>query len=394
MIPTQTLETFPPFGDNATKVQPDNAKYAAGFQPADVYPAENVNWVWGKSSTGITKLNAGVEMMENEINNVLSEAGKTPDQTKNNQLIESIQKLISDAETRAKLAAHPVGSLYWSSVNTDPGTLFGGTWSRIKDKFILAAGDTYTNGDTGGAAEVTLTSQQIPSHNHGLGSHTHTLTPAGSISVTTNPTFTGSSHSHSYTPAGTVSKHSHTLASHTHNFEHKHTTGNQSAHESFSGSASHSHQVYNDTGTTKPLSYYNSQSGGGKSGYRYNVGSNAVYDDNGYIYTDSKTVTISGTCTGNHTHTTNSLTNASGTAITNTGVPSTNISGETRPTFTGTAATLTATQGGSISGGAYSFTGTQGTTSKATGNTGSTGGGTSHENMPPYLVKFCWERTA
>ena len=29
-----------------------------------------------------------------------------------------------------------------------------------------------------------------------------------------------------------------------------------------------------------------------------------------------------------------------------------------------------------------------------TANTGSVGGGTAHENMPPYIVKFCWERTA
>ena len=29
-----------------------------------------------------------------------------------------------------------------------------------------------------------------------------------------------------------------------------------------------------------------------------------------------------------------------------------------------------------------------------TADTGSVGDGTAHENMPPYLVKFCWERTA
>ena len=62
---------------------------------------------------------------------------------------------------------YPVGSLYWSSVSTDPGTLFGGTWTRVKDTFILAAGDTYTAGSTGGAATHTLTVSEMPSHNHG-----------------------------------------------------------------------------------------------------------------------------------------------------------------------------------------------------------------------------------
>lgn len=28
------------------------------------------------------------------------------------------------------------------------------------------------------------------------------------------------------------------------------------------------------------------------------------------------------------------------------------------------------------------------------GTTGSIGSGTAHNNMPPYIVKYCWERTA
>ena len=61
---------------------------------------------------------------------------------------------------------HPVGSLYISEKSTDPGTLFGGTWVRIKDKFILAAGDSYSAGSTGGEATHTLTVNEIPAHNH------------------------------------------------------------------------------------------------------------------------------------------------------------------------------------------------------------------------------------
>lgn len=56
---------------------------------------------------------------------------------------------------------YPVGALYMSTTSTSPATLFGGTWERIKDRFILASGDTYTNvTGTGGAATVTLTSAQ------------------------------------------------------------------------------------------------------------------------------------------------------------------------------------------------------------------------------------------
>lgn len=64
------------------------------------------------------------------------------------------------------LLAHPVGSLYISNSSTDPSTLFGGTWQRIKDMFILAAGDTYAAGSTGGEATHTLTVDEMPSHDH------------------------------------------------------------------------------------------------------------------------------------------------------------------------------------------------------------------------------------
>lgn len=73
---------------------------------------------------------------------------------------------------------YPVGSLYWSKKSTSPATLFGGTWTQIKDKFILAAGDAYAQGATGGSATVTLTTAQLPAHNHSgsaqsNGSHSH-----------------------------------------------------------------------------------------------------------------------------------------------------------------------------------------------------------------------------
>ena len=52
---------------------------------------------------------------------------------------------------------------------TDPGTLFGGTWQRIQDRFLLCAGTSYAAGSTGGEATHTLTLNEMPSHTHGLG---------------------------------------------------------------------------------------------------------------------------------------------------------------------------------------------------------------------------------
>ena len=63
---------------------------------------------------------------------------------------------------------YPVGSIYMSVNDTDPATFIGGTWKRIQDTFLLAAGSKYGAGTTGGEAEHTLTVDEMPSHSHSL----------------------------------------------------------------------------------------------------------------------------------------------------------------------------------------------------------------------------------
>ena len=82
------------------------------------------------------------------------------------------------------LAAYPVGSIYMSVNQTSPATLFGGTWQRIQDTFLLAAGTTYTAGDTGGEATHILTPSETA-----LKGHTHSYTsPASSTGSAGNHT--------------------------------------------------------------------------------------------------------------------------------------------------------------------------------------------------------------
>ena len=61
---------------------------------------------------------------------------------------------------------YPVGSIYMSVNATDPARLFGGTWERIKERFLLGAGDTHTAGSTGGEFEHKLTVDETPNHTH------------------------------------------------------------------------------------------------------------------------------------------------------------------------------------------------------------------------------------
>ena len=74
----------------------------------------------------------------------------------------------SNGKSSTQLNPYPIGSYYWSSVSTNPKDLFGGEWEQIKDKFVLAAGSTYSAGKTGGEATHTLTTNEMPSHAHGL----------------------------------------------------------------------------------------------------------------------------------------------------------------------------------------------------------------------------------
>lgn len=61
---------------------------------------------------------------------------------------------------------YPVGSIYMSVNATSPATLFGGTWTQLKDRFLLGAGSTYGNGTTGGEASHKLSVNEMPSHAH------------------------------------------------------------------------------------------------------------------------------------------------------------------------------------------------------------------------------------
>jgi len=82
----------------------------------------------------------------------------------------------------AIVAAYPVGSIYMSTVSTNPNTLFGfGTWVTYGSGRVLISQDgTYTAGSTGGSATTTLIEANLPSHTHtasftgtALGTHDH-----------------------------------------------------------------------------------------------------------------------------------------------------------------------------------------------------------------------------
>lgn len=77
-----------------------------------------------------------------------------------------VKAKITASKTETINAVYPIGSIYMSVNSTSPASLFGGTWEQIKDRFLLAAGSSYSAGSTGGEATHTLTTTEMPAHHH------------------------------------------------------------------------------------------------------------------------------------------------------------------------------------------------------------------------------------
>lgn len=92
---------------------------------------------------------------------------------------------------------YPIGAIYISVNSTNPGTLFGGTWEQLQNRFLLAAGSEYAAGSTGGSKTAALTTANMPKHSHtftGTAVNTGTVsqwhTHSGTTSVAGNHTHT------------------------------------------------------------------------------------------------------------------------------------------------------------------------------------------------------------
>ncbi len=95
---------------------------------------------------------------------------------------------------------YPIGSIYISTSSTNPSSLFGGTWAAYaQGRTLIGVGSNgETNyasaGLTGGTENVTLATTNIPSHSH-------TVTPVGTVKSTfsgrSGTTSSSGTHTHS-----------------------------------------------------------------------------------------------------------------------------------------------------------------------------------------------------
>lgn len=67
---------------------------------------------------------------------------------------------------------YPIGAIYLSVSDVNPSVLFGGSWEKIEDCFLLSSGSKSVN-TTGGEENHTLSINEMPSHTHIQNAHSH-----------------------------------------------------------------------------------------------------------------------------------------------------------------------------------------------------------------------------
>ena len=159
--------------------------------------------------------------------------------------------LWTSLKATAMASIYPVGSIYIGATSANPATLLGfGAWTQIaQGRTLIGVGtlgtDTYAAGATGGTARVTLTTAEMPSHNHGGltggqsndhthsggtstdGAHIHNVgqgTPGinysgsgsnpyfGAVGPSPYQTGEAGAHSHSFTTWGSSANHTHGIS--------------------------------------------------------------------------------------------------------------------------------------------------------------------------------------
>ena len=121
----------------------------------------------------ITKTDNKISITANnlEIDCITNANNKFSLDSDGNLVVNSITTNTTNNTTIDFDSIYPIGSIYLSVNNTNPSTLFGGTWERIQSQFLLGANDNveeYKPGKTGGEITHTLAINEMPKHTHDL----------------------------------------------------------------------------------------------------------------------------------------------------------------------------------------------------------------------------------
>lgn len=144
--------------------------------PADLERKYNFGENFYEIKETIQQQNVAMEKQSQLFSSYVGTNDKTLEQllTKYNQLLEKVNALekadssLNQSITKYWEKIYPVGAIYITLGTTSPAVLFGGTWERITDRFLVGGGSLYPAGSTGGEATHALTYEEMPPHYHAL----------------------------------------------------------------------------------------------------------------------------------------------------------------------------------------------------------------------------------
>lgn len=82
--------------------------------------------------------------------------------------MDKLAATVKDAINNVLLNIYKVGDYFITHNTENPGNRFGGTWQLVKDRFLIGAGGDYGLLTEGGESAHTLTTAEMPSHDHEL----------------------------------------------------------------------------------------------------------------------------------------------------------------------------------------------------------------------------------
>ncbi len=167
------------------------------------------------TETDVAQNSNNIVVLQNRITELENEITKMGNANSDN--IQELETRV-DATLEEKFSKfYQVGSVYLTFGNENPADLYGGTWEKVEDTFLMAAGNQYPVGSAGGKNTVTLGADNIPSLNitgsttakNGVstssnGAYSGTITSSGAYQGGTYGTSTNGEHTHSFSTGGTA----------------------------------------------------------------------------------------------------------------------------------------------------------------------------------------------
>ena len=154
-----------PVGDSYVKIKA-NGDVAINITDGEFYAVKDYDEIGASIGTS-----EDTALLREELAKKIAELEKKVDSNKTS-ILDLTNK---ENSNNIFLKTYPVGSIYISTSSANPSTIYGGTWERYgQGKTLVGLNESETEfstiNKTGGEKTHTLTINEMPSHNHQIGS--------------------------------------------------------------------------------------------------------------------------------------------------------------------------------------------------------------------------------